>query len=289
MRWLLLITLLFANTLAWCQPDTLNQTDADGKRQGHWILYGVDRPDAGIPDSGKVEEGRYVDDRKTGVWIKYHKDGITPRLKGEYKNNRPNGSYSKYYDSGTLQEEGQFYRGKYFGDLARYHRNGNLRYLGVYDGSGREVGDSYYFFSNGCKETLYRHDTASVVQLIVHYDKERCNEPKDTIIPMRSSCFANDKTVAFDYAQSPVHRREKKSTKVKTWRIRDEHYIDYSDAVICKELNEKGEYLNPGNLLYFKGTCKDDHVWKGTMYFYDKSGKLERTELWSRGRYKRTL
>lgn len=286
MRWTLLIALLFANTMAWCQSDTINKTDADGKRQGYWIFYGKDRPEAGYPDSGKIEEGRYVDSRKTGIWIKYHKDGITPKLKGEYKNNRPNGHFQKIYDSGQLQEEGYFHRGKYEGELVRFHRNGNMRSLFTYDGSGRQVGDNFYFYENGCREALYRYDTSGVCTLSVHYYAEPCDSVKDTIIQhMRSSCFSNNKDVKFKYSDE----KEKKPIKAKTWRSRDENYIDYSDAVICNELNEKGEYLNPANLLYFRGTCKKEAVWKGTMYFYNKDGTVARTEVWKRGKFIKEL
>ena len=37
-----------------------------------------------LSEDGKIEEGKYIDDRKNGEWIKYHKDGATPRLKGVY-------------------------------------------------------------------------------------------------------------------------------------------------------------------------------------------------------------
>lgn len=63
-------------------------------KQGHWVYYGIDRPNAGYPDSVIIEEGPYINNRKEGLWIKYNKDG-SPRLKGIYKNNRPQGAYTK--------------------------------------------------------------------------------------------------------------------------------------------------------------------------------------------------
>lgn len=262
MRIIILITTLIATT-TWCQSDTINQKDLDGKRQGYWIFYGKDRPEAGYPDTGKIEEGRYVDNRKTGLWIKYHKDGITPRLKGEYINNRPNGHYNKFYDTGILQEEGHFYRGKYKGELIRYHRNGNMRFISTYDDAGRQIGDSYYFYENGCKEALYRYDTAGVCTMSIHYYAEPCDSVKETIIQQpRSSCFSNNKDVKFKYSDE-----KKKPNKERSWRMQDENYINYSDDVICGELNQNGEYYSPGHLLLFSGECKNEAVWKGTMYF----------------------
>ncbi len=66
-----------------------NKKDAHGKRTGKWVYTGADKPSSGISKTGKVEEGIYVDGRKEGVWTKYHKDGKTPKLKGNYSNNRP--------------------------------------------------------------------------------------------------------------------------------------------------------------------------------------------------------
>ena len=86
----------------------INKKDDQGKKQGHWIYVGKDRPGAGFPEEGKVEEGDFKDDRKEGVWIKYHADGKSVKLKGTYKNNRPQGSYSRYYSNGVIREQGLF-------------------------------------------------------------------------------------------------------------------------------------------------------------------------------------
>ena len=68
-----------------------NETDENGLKQGMWTIWGHMKPEKGYPEDGKIEEGPYKDDRKNGEWVKYHKDGKTPRLIGVYVNNRPNG------------------------------------------------------------------------------------------------------------------------------------------------------------------------------------------------------
>ncbi len=82
------------------QDDKINQRDVNGKKTGKWIYYGKDRPEEGYPMEGKIEEGPYKEDRKEGIWIKYHSDGVTPKLKGMYINNRPKGGYTKYFPNG---------------------------------------------------------------------------------------------------------------------------------------------------------------------------------------------
>jgi antitoxin component YwqK of YwqJK toxin-antitoxin module len=96
-----------SNSLALDQDDSkINKTDSEGKKQGKWIYYGKDRPEEGYPANGKIEEGNYKDDRREGIWVKYHTDGITPRLKGDYVNNRHQGSYVKYHPNGKIKEQG---------------------------------------------------------------------------------------------------------------------------------------------------------------------------------------
>ncbi len=80
----------------------INQIDKEGKKQGHWIYYGKDRPDTGFADSSKYEEGDFFNDRKEGVWIRYHSNG-NPKIKGEFENGRPNYNYSKFYENGSLK------------------------------------------------------------------------------------------------------------------------------------------------------------------------------------------
>lgn len=114
MKLILSCVLLFSfNFHSYSQNDTINQVDDQGRKQGHWIYYGKDRPQSGYPLEGKIEEGPYKDDRKEGLWIKYHKDGITPKLKGQYHNNRPSGSYTKIGSGGEILDTGTFYRSNF--------------------------------------------------------------------------------------------------------------------------------------------------------------------------------
>lgn len=124
MRYLLCCFFIFFLGTVFAQSDTLNRSDNNGK-QGHWIYYGRDRPDSGIPTDGKVEEGDYIDDRKEGTWIKYHNDGKTPRLIGVYANNRPRGHYARYNIDGSFRDSGHFENVN--------HRIDSLRTGGSYD------------------------------------------------------------------------------------------------------------------------------------------------------------
>lgn len=118
---------------------SLNQKDSLGKKQGYWIYYGKDRPEAGIPSEGIIEEGGYINDRKEGPWIKYYSDGQTIKLIGNYQNNRPGGTYKKYYENGVLKERGIFEKNTYKDTLFRFANTGDTTEIIVYDQQGKLV------------------------------------------------------------------------------------------------------------------------------------------------------
>jgi hypothetical protein len=96
MKYAIVILLLYLAPSSFCfsQNDTINQLDENDMKQGYWVYYGKDRPYAGYPDSAIIEAGFYLNNRKEGVWKKYNKDGSL-KLRGEYKNNRPAGVFTK--------------------------------------------------------------------------------------------------------------------------------------------------------------------------------------------------
>lgn len=93
-----------------------------------------------------MKKGNYVDDRKNGVWIKYHKDGLTPQLMGEFKNGRPCGKFSKYYTNGKLKTIGYYANGKHIKPLIRYYSSGCIMDERNYNNDGKEIGTSNYYY-----------------------------------------------------------------------------------------------------------------------------------------------
>jgi len=83
--------------------DTINRTNSKGEREGWWVLS---KDNTAVSSSSpiKFKEGFYINGRKGGVWITYYEDGITPRLIGEYADNRPAGSYFRFDRQGNLKQ-----------------------------------------------------------------------------------------------------------------------------------------------------------------------------------------
>jgi hypothetical protein len=80
--------------------DTINKLNRSGEREGWWVL--TKDNDQASGEQLKLKEGRYINGRKNGVWITYYEDGKTPRLIGEYSDNRPSGSYFRFDRKGEL-------------------------------------------------------------------------------------------------------------------------------------------------------------------------------------------
>ena len=91
MKLLLVLFLVSFVMEGFCQ----NLKNSKGKRTGHWIYYGKDRPRSNYPMNSKIEEGRYIDGLKDGIWIKYYPDGKTKKLEG--KNKKINTYLARWY------------------------------------------------------------------------------------------------------------------------------------------------------------------------------------------------
>lgn len=275
-------TFFMSLSVVFAECDTINQLDSLGNKQGYWVYYGKDRPSAGYPENGIVEEGFYVDNRKNGLWKKYFEDGKTVRLAGEYKNNRPNGRYKKYFSDKTLREEGSFNRGKYKGTLRRFHQNGQLQYFGKYNDVGKSIDTALHFFKNGCLELMYVFHSDGTPKTSYLYYPDSCNAVKSTEenLPIISNSRPV-KTTIDKKANVKVHRR-KVSSRYSGKRARNE----YSDAALCSgEDLSFNKIYNDNDEIIFDGMCKSGKVWDGKMYFYDKDGILLFVEIWKNGEY----
>lgn len=56
--------------------EAINYTDDSGLKQGYWITFGKDFPEKGYPNDGKIDEGNYIDNIKSGEWYYYRNPGL---------------------------------------------------------------------------------------------------------------------------------------------------------------------------------------------------------------------
>jgi antitoxin component YwqK of YwqJK toxin-antitoxin module len=276
--WLMFIgfTLTSSAYASVTQDDKSNQKDAEGKKQGRWIYYGRDRPEDGYPNEGKIEEGPYRDDRKEGVWIKYHNDGVTPRLKGTYVNNRPQGAYVKIYPNGKIKELGTFERNAYRDSLKRFYENGKLEYEAEYNETGKESGKVKYYFSNGQLEFQYmavegkpqgkatRYYENGDIKEIIFYAPDGSVE-KSELREMVRPAINVDKLGPPKEAAPKILNPRTKGAKFTA--------------------NGYNKVYNANDEIWQDGNFRNGTLWDGKVYEYDKDGILLKVKVFKDGVY----
>ncbi|MBD3636140.1 MAG: hypothetical protein HUJ25_02265 [Crocinitomicaceae bacterium] len=253
-----------------------NVTDDNGLKQGMWTIWGHMKPEKGYPEDGKIEEGPYKDDRKNGEWIKYHKDGKTPRLVGVYVNNRPNGAYKKYYEHGGIMEEGTFSGGKQQEVFRRYHENGNVAQEKTFNENGKEDGKVAYYFEDGTPEFVYEKKDGVTVGTATRYYPN--GDVKEIIT------YNDDGTV------------QGKEQKDRVNPPKGEEVTEPSGGggpsgsggvVKSGKFNRDGynKVYNSNDELWMDGEFKSGKLWDGKLYKYDSDGILLKIEIWKDGKY----
>ncbi len=138
----------FSQTSETYKGRKVNEKDAAGQKQGHWVILNSAGKFPGFAEGELTEEGDYLDNKKIGIWTKYYPGG-TKKHELTFTNNQPNGYAKFYYKDGLLQEEGMWKDNKWVGEYRYYHENGNLFYNWVYNASGKREGTQQYFHENG--------------------------------------------------------------------------------------------------------------------------------------------
>ena len=285
----IILTFLILPFVGSSQNDTINQKDENGLKQGHWIYYGKDKPQYGYPANVKMEEGRYVNDRKEGLWIKYFKDGVTIKLKGHYIDNRPNGKYFKYYRNEQLKEEGVWAKFKYQGVIRSYYENGQLKFLMKYNEKGNFIDTVYFYFETGCMEFIEIFSHRGVYSKTITYKQEECNVIEDTVnsnMFYRSRCYSG-KMREVEYRTS--RKSDNKDLTINTTdsiEVNDKS-MDIRGCVIGSGFRENGynKVFYENDEVWQDGEFKNGILWNGKVYVYDDDGILLRVKVYKKGKY----
>ncbi|MBI3239541.1 MAG: hypothetical protein HYZ43_12000 [Flavobacteriia bacterium] len=240
-------------------------------KEGYYVWYGADRPEMGIPDSGIIEEGTYINDRKEGFWIKYQDDGITPKLIGEYKNNRPNGHFYKFYTNGKLKERGYFVRNQYIDTLERFFENGNLEFFAVYDSIGKEHGTIRKYNPDGSLECEYEAVQGTIPNrppclppLVI------CNYPiKNSLYLEVGPVYIHETPLIDHHTNEPIH-----STPIDGLPI---------TKGIKWQPNGYNKVYNLANKIWQDGVFKNGKLWDGKVYVYSSEGILLMVKVYKHG------
>jgi len=126
--------------------DTINFIDSNDKKQGQWIITGKDKKGTCYKPDQKIEEGKYNDNRKIGIWTEYFCNGNIKNIL-TFNNGRPEGPAKTYYESGKINEEGIWRANRWVGKYKIYTEDGKVQEY-TFDDKGKREGVTIYPFEN---------------------------------------------------------------------------------------------------------------------------------------------
>ncbi len=274
------LSTLFILSLGTSYSFAQNQTDANGKKQGHWVITNAKKRLPGYSPDQKVEEGDYKDSRKVGTWIMYYSNG---RKKSEitYSNGRPSGPYKTYYTNGQVEEEGSWKSNRNVGGFKRYYENGNVSQDFNFNATGKREGSQKYFYENGqvMIEGNWQGGKESGT-LTEYYDNGDLKAKK----VFADGALDEGKTQNFK-PKSPVKDMAKEEEK--SAPIRNVTADKNKEKVNTGHFDGNGyaKLYNKDKLISKDGVFKNYKLIDGKWYKYDENNILINIERIKNGRY----
>ena len=130
--------------------DTINEIDKDQRKQGPWIHFADEQNDTNYQITSKYLEGTYVNNLKTGDWLKYF-----PNTEIEaqmlFKDGEFDGNYKLFHKNGLLYNEGVWDRNlkKLINENKVYYENGAIQQRLNFNLFGQLHGVQIAYFDDG--------------------------------------------------------------------------------------------------------------------------------------------
>lgn len=120
------------------KADTINKTDYYNCKQGKWLLMGKHKPQACYKKDQLVEEGKYFNNRKEGLWVEYYCLGNI-KSKIPFEDGKPKGHCIVYHQNGKVSEEGDYKNNRYIGIYQKFDTMGMLIHEMECDSVGKRI------------------------------------------------------------------------------------------------------------------------------------------------------
>lgn len=258
----------FGQSSGTTRNDSINVRDSNNQKQGWWKIYNDDGKYKGYETNQLVEEGEYLNNKKTGVWTKYYPNG-NKKHELTFANNIANGYAKIYYRNGQLQEEGIWKMNQWAGEYKYYYENGTLKYDWNYNESGKREGQQLYFHENGMLQYLGDWKGGKEAGELVEYYEDGSIKAKryfdsGNIIP--------EKTVNLVEGKEFDENIKKYTGKPKPRDLARGEIIDGYNKL-----------LNPDGTVSKEGTFKDKRLIDGKIYVYE-NGKVVKTIVYQDGK-----
>lgn len=258
-------------------PASQNHTDKEGFRQGYWVINGRISLDNGYGATQKVEEGEYLDNKRTGTWKKYYPTGVL-QSKIDYLENHPYGSYVTYYPNSKVEEAGFWAANKNTGDFKRFHENGELAQEFNFNSRGKRDGAQKYYFSNGelqCSVEI-ENGVAHGDYFLYYANGEKREEKRITngeVEPESIKTYELAKPLKIESPAPELSREEttpRKTDKPNLGVFKDTGFNTLYNR--NKQITQVGDFL-------------EGRLWDGKWHKYDEDGILRRVEVYRDGRF----
>lgn len=235
--------------------DTINKINSQMQRNGNWVYF---------YSSNKKNikyKGKYVNNKKEGLWITYYKDG-TRKSELTYKKGETIGPARFYYPNSNVKEEGYWQSKSWVGPYKYYHENGNLAYEFIYNKNGKRTGKQYYYYETG--------------ELMIEGEWVNGKEASKIVEYYKDGSVKNEKV----FVNGKFSQKDSKTYKPKE-KDGGEHVKQLS-----KKFNNTGQHsrYNEKKKLIQKGYFKNGKLIDGERYFYDLFGREYQIKTFKAGK-----
>jgi antitoxin component YwqK of YwqJK toxin-antitoxin module len=265
--------------------DTVNKVDADGRKQGKWVVLGRHKSGCHRPDQ-KVEQGMYADNRKTGTWIEFYCNG-NMRNRITFVNGRPDGYAQLFHENGKISEEGIWKNNRWTGNYKLYYDNGEVQHEFVFGPTGKREGPQKYYYENGQLAIEGNFENGKESGVIKEYyengdQKSEKNYTDGAVDANSIKEFQPKKPIA---KRSDVPEENAPVIKVRADEKPNEAAKSVSPAKGPIVLNGQYTLYNKNKQITKDGIFKDNRFIEGKAYFYDENGILQRIAVYRNSMY----
>lgn len=296
----ILLCLLASTICSAALQTAYNRFDTRGQRTGWWIVDGENHPTV-AEGKEKRKEGYYFNGRKSGPWISYYEDGSSPRLIGEYADNRPRGSFFRFDRRGQLVQAGLTHH-RMSESVSFFTDNVMFTCKMMFETSDVFAGQVFFRKRIADKPLSIRFWVASSIE-----SKESNSDKVDfswlnTSAPVLKQQFDEARTPKLKTAEEVVGIEDlavnKKPVFKKTedsFAIREAKRRNYfHPPVVTNPHMTKGVEFQPDGVnrlytgrseIWIDGLFRNGQLWSGKVFVYDTDGILLKVRVYREGMY----
>jgi len=268
-----------AQTYELAGNDTVNIVDANGKRQGRWIITNSLLGRECYADDQKVEEGKYSNNKKSGFWKEYFCNKNV-KSKIYYDNNKPNGYAIIYHENGKIKEEGMWKNNRWTGTYKLYYPNGQVQQSFNFGASGKREGKQTYFYENGQIMIDGAWEDGKEAGEVKEYYE---NGDVKSVQVFNGGIINPAATKTFE-SKKPIAKRTTVDTEIDAPTV----VVEKTEKDnLGKVFNGEGywQLYNRNKQVTKDGMFKNNRFVEGKAYFYDNNGLLLRVAIYRNGAY----